>query len=1823
MESVVNSFQGGMHSGIDPTVFPVGSYREMRNGHIFSRDENGFVVTNISAPEIAFNLSEGFLPIGSCEFNGILYIMSYNPSTEKIEFGQYKYNGNIFTDYSPLMTLNDHGSLHQPLRVSKAILGYSTDNLVEMFPRINYDGSVNLYICDGLNTNIIVNNEREYEDTVLNPLEQGDFNHFKVMNKVPRTTATIVKGGYLKPGNYFLSFRYTTVDLNSTTFINQLGPFCISEDDKGVLDTDNIKMARSIEINVQGMDPDYKYVEVAVIRYFGVNGAMSTEMFMLTKKYSGMTKIRVTGLEKTSSLSAEELLVNNIFSDTCKSHIQKNNRYYGAHWKASNPDLHDKLKEVAVNIIPQYVLKHGNDDAAAIAEANARDYRVLNSMDQMKYKPGEIYPFGVSFIIGGKFMTDVYPICGYDANAYTKEMAKSIIHTGGYKIYNEDSQLVLEQIVTDSINGFQSQAQSTYRMGPYINLYLPIESGYNYLKVTNRWLSNVSPVVFFSKALSSGIWSEYQTKNDTITAPVQSDYHGQKDYLFEKSVQVVNNTFFINGAVVNANVIVGGMTILGVNETYSLTQSTKSLNNLLPEDLIGGSMFDMERILFNIPNGTYRLIMLVNISFHGPIADPVDQTLIFGITVSHNSLWSLSVDSQVAGYIDGFDGSINVPIPENTMFCSICGEDDLTNYAFGNEVLVPSFDGSNGLYRFPQAKNGDDPTGEYRRRLFYAMMGVNFDLSMAKDLIDQYANLNITGIILMQGERIVNCVSQGISLPMIDRIIVRPNQTTILDANSYHINYLIQRLGDGDTKTMFPYLFFDVAKYATFEEREDKPVGYIPDYQNHYNFPIHIITWREKDGNHHPFGSNKLWGYVSAYYNKAVWTPDGFTRVVNGDQIKWMDLNNGERVYSCHADNLNTVDKEPDIITQNSLLNAEDFAFFSPDEMNDSENIFSGFIKVFQRLDFSQSGIKDTIGKAACSVLYSLKDDPDVYGDSYWAEYTKNFLYNITNKGLVPSIDLFSDANTAVNTVDMTFVTEDKLIPDDNGCISRMKSIFEIFGQYPEVKPNTNYINNNLTGKTRQELTEAGLMLNRLLFKNEQQKTSGYILNPMCDDYDYPFQGMRFRDEVTYNTMPVVLTNMSMKSRPYYHYHEANNPVTGHAYSEFIAEKYNYNPELSDVFEHFRLLFDIGNEKYHPIGLTNNDETFEESITLYKGDVFAQVVTFRLNRFNFEVTDNLEADEWRHGQVMQMYLESFKNHNLRSTTFEDAFWPFAETLGYSLLDFAFASNVYRLSKESMAYNEGYSELSGVLTKYGIDMNMPVSDTNKPNRVYWSNQHIDGSLEDAYRNIPTGNYKDFDPENGSIQRIINHNDALFIVQEKGISQLYDNNKMEMSEDSSSIIVGDPDILNTSTRELANYGTQHPSSVVVGENGIYGVDWMQKKIWVVNLKVSDRGSYFYLAEDLIETKSLRMFFKDLEGEHYKPMTEMVNDLFAEAPRGIVSGIDVEHNKVYFTFHTPNGIETLVYDEQQKMFIGLYDYTPNIYLQYRNKMFMYNRYADQKDGETLLPFVWGLEGGQRYDDFYMEHIGTHIEHCELNILVGATIEGPATITLNGFAYNIFLTMGEGTAEQRRLHTASEIASNTFGSYVVTLVGSKVLFDRVNVSPLTPAPLFDVKETEVDSSFSQSIKHQSDNNRFKLVFYVNGMGPGSNLSNLQKEYILHRIFASDNLLKTDTDNEWARKFEWETEYQQSSLDLSGSDSLLNDSNKFWKTPTFEDHMWNVPIDVQSSVNKGPNGTSAFNAFEAGASMRGSWLKVTITYSGNEKIFIKNCITNFLNSYS
>ena len=78
------------------------------------------------------------------------------------------------------------------------------------------------------------------------------------------------------------------------------------------------------------------------------------------------------------------------------------------------------------------------------------------------------------------------------------------------------------------------------------------------------------------------------------------------------------------------------------------------------------------------------------------------------------------------------------------------------------------------------------------------MVGVRFNTDAAEALLKSLGGLNVTGLVFMQGDRVENFVSQGISLPLVDRIYTNRK----LDRTRVSVF----SLGDGRKRYRFPYL---------------------------------------------------------------------------------------------------------------------------------------------------------------------------------------------------------------------------------------------------------------------------------------------------------------------------------------------------------------------------------------------------------------------------------------------------------------------------------------------------------------------------------------------------------------------------------------------------------------------------------------------------------------------------------------------------------------------------------------------------------------------------------------------------------------------------------------------------------------------------------------------------------------------------------------------------------------------------------------------------------------------------------------------------------
>ena len=262
-------------------------------------------------------------------------------------------------------------------------------------------------------------------------------------------------------------------------------------------------------------------------------------------------------------------------------------------------------------------------------------------------------------------------------------------------------------------------------------------------------------------------------------------------------------------------------------------------------------------------------------------------------------------------------------------------------------------------------------------------------------------------------------------------------------------------------------------------------------------------------------------------------------------------------------------------MSKNNAMECERFAFISPDDINGTDELFSGFIR--------------SIGSVAQGD-YGYSTNNKIVRKSFEDSFNqKQYLYSVGNDIMNANDSYFSDDVIKTFPVEMYRVHPNRLLPDSNGCISRMKGMCEIFGDYPQTNYNIDYINQNLNGHTRSSLSNGGLMLNRLMFINDQDE--GSMMAP--EIYDIPFSvsiydKWKTRNGAPRTPLPVIMTNLSMASVGYF-YFNCDEPIiddllTGVTYAHTINEKYVYNPDAVDIYDTLKGLFEPIGNTYHSIG---------------------------------------------------------------------------------------------------------------------------------------------------------------------------------------------------------------------------------------------------------------------------------------------------------------------------------------------------------------------------------------------------------------------------------------------------------------------------------------------------------------------------------------------------------------------------------------------------------------------------------------------------------------
>lgn len=915
-----------------------------------------------------------------------------------------------------------------------------------------------------------------------------------------------------------------------------------------------------------------------------------------------------------------------------------------------------------------------------------------------------------------------------------------------------------------------------------------------------------------------------------------------------------------------------------------------------------------------------------------------------------------------------------------------------------NKTDILEVDNNRGLYKFPKKEDLYEvvPSDVHFRKLGLTILD---EFAKAFMIANASSLPNITEVYFVQGKRQENVVCQGVINPVVDGVGFAGTYAYETD------NHFIKQstmLGNGNSVSCFPWM--DTIKRDIPKRR----------------FPLLKLN---REPLTHDNGDN-LEDHVWVYQENAV------TEMLVTSSVETVVFPNND-----------TISKTSDLTQINDLTETmpvdEDFfapktkkfSIYSPDILMRNITVPDiAYIKQVAKLTGKYDNMDaadisattehryQTITCSSASVLTDLGRTPEQhvaatnYEDVDW--YNKRLLNPLISgyeKILINNIKQSSSK-----------IIDKDVINGWKGFSSRMKSIIEVYGD--DMRPVQEDLNNNTTqgykpsnvyqffSLSRDENNEAGILINRT-FQDASSTKSGIPrvytddgLNPNFDSkyrfkrfgaYFLPYNDNDNAEEIAGRALPVVVTNMSMKSTPYigvefdevidYMYGTTNE----NGFCNSIVNVCRY-ADIASYISAIEALYDIQSEQYSIIGnMIGFNSSWNNLFKAFKGDVFSQHTFMRTVRWN-NLPDSTSKDSpglrqfdyaWKQGQALNVFLQSFCNTYLRVSSNDDTFYPYLIGSGVeSTIDatenFVWKSTSNKFKNETWNSNAGYEKLKGLISLPAFNDIFLNKKNNVPTRIYFSNKQVAGAFTDAYREILLLQYQDFSVANGDIIKLSVFNSTLFSIQEKGINQHFGSQKLKSTIDSSDIILGDRETLGEDVKQLADFGTQHKESIAIGDNGIYGVDWKKKRIWRIKPSSTTSGSVVFGVEDLLLQKGYHNFFNETVTANGILNQDLMSD---NIQKGIISVFDAGKHEILITFKL--GIDdgdqpiykTLVFNEDLDMFTGYYSYNTSFYMSLDNRVFSYSK-------ETYTDKLWEHNVG----DYQKLYGRTTTEPLELEFIV-----------------------------------------------------------------------------------------------------------------------------------------------------------------------------------------------------------------------------------------------
>jgi hypothetical protein len=430
-EMTGNTFNSGVNMDALDSVLQDTYARNMMGMRLINLSGTSFCVTNMRGTQEKFQLTEGFIPIASEEYNEVLYIISYRAASNEIEIGSYpspdySNTGQTNDAYRPFNNLNNG-----PFRTSAYEVS-AKPRICDIEIQPDYDGSVNVvFTLTGKRPHVVNSKFRVVADDEANRTYQVVADRPGDVNSNTYTPASIAKetqlilysdkilkinfgsistGGRLKPGNYVYVFHYMTEDFATTDVIGQssICQVAFGSDDnslKGGNETE--ETGKRVALNLSNLDTDFKYLKIYILYSAGSETTNQQYLELTTPiTISGETMTFIhNGTEETAEVPAEEVNIDYSSIDTATTITQIGRRLLVGAVTEQAIDYED-FRTASATVTPTFYTEEIPNGALSGYGNPANVYNKLS------YFGNEAYPFAIVYIMPGGRISPVFPIKG-------------------------------------------------------------------------------------------------------------------------------------------------------------------------------------------------------------------------------------------------------------------------------------------------------------------------------------------------------------------------------------------------------------------------------------------------------------------------------------------------------------------------------------------------------------------------------------------------------------------------------------------------------------------------------------------------------------------------------------------------------------------------------------------------------------------------------------------------------------------------------------------------------------------------------------------------------------------------------------------------------------------------------------------------------------------------------------------------------------------------------------------------------------------------------------------------------------------------------------------------------------------------------------------------------------------------------------------------------------------------------------------------------------------------------------------------------------------